>query len=238
MINTKYVLSRGRGDVKYVNGVRVFRVVALRDIRPGVPKGSTGGYVASDACLSIHGRSWVAGDACVLYGARVVNDALVRDNALVSIGSVVEDSAVVMDGATVIESTVSGHATVFGAARIRRVNVGGSAFICGKARVEGSDKAFLNIDPYAVLRDDKPVTSPDHYRVCIGMNGEVMTIDTRSKMYYIGSWAGYENQYFERLKSGLTRDFNSYQKLLRENAALYGNLKPYVMEDSLTKGGL
>ena len=238
MNNTKYVLSRGRGDVKYVNGTRVFRVVALRDIRPGVPKGSTGGYVASDACLSIHGRSWVAGDACVLYGARVVNDALVRDNALVSIGSVVEDSAVVMDGATVNESTVSGHATVFGAARIRRVNVGGSAFVCGKAIVEGSDKAFLNIDPYAVLRDNKPVTSPDHYRVCIGMNGEVMTIDTRSKMYYIGSWEGFENQYFDKLKSGLVDEFHSYTKLFRDNHVRYGCMKPYKIDDVLTKGGL
>ena len=69
--NTKFALSHAPEHTKYVFGVRVNRVVALRDIRPGVKKGSIGGFVASEKCLSFHGRSWVADDACVLPGCAV-----------------------------------------------------------------------------------------------------------------------------------------------------------------------
>ena len=238
MNNTKYTLSKECGDVKYVFGVRVNRVVALRDIRPGVHKGSKGGFVASEKCLSFHGRSWIADDACVLPGCRVQDDARASRNALLINEAILQDRAEAFDAATVDNSTLAGNATIFGIARICRVYAGGSAFICGRANVEGRENEWLQIDPHAVLRDERPITSPKQYTVVIGMQGEVITIDKRSKLFYIGSWAGYENQYFERLKTGLTRDFHSYQKLLRENAALYGNLKPYVMEDSLTKGAL
>ena len=236
--NTKFALSYAPEHTKYVFGVRVNRVIALREIRHGVKKGTVGGFVASEKCLSFHGRSWVADDACVLPGCRVEDDARASGNALLINEAILQDKAEAFDAATVDNSTLAGNATIFGIARICRVYAGGSAFICGKANVAGRENEWLQIDPHAVLRDERPITSPKQYTVVIGMQGEVITIDKRSKLYYIGSWAGYENQYFERLKSRLTRDFHSYQKLLRENAALYGNLKPYVMEDSLTRGGL
>ena len=97
-------------------GVTLYRIRALRDVRPGVPTGSIGGYVQSIDNLSLSGSAWVSDQAQVFGSARVSGSAWVSDQAQV-FGS----------------AQVSGSAQVFGSAR-----VSGSAWVSGSARVSGS----------------------------------------------------------------------------------------------------
>jgi hypothetical protein len=100
-------------------GVRVFRLVALRDFTGGrglVRAGELGGWVESLESIQQSGTSWVAGEAVVFCASRVMEDALVADHAVVAGSSFLCGDAVVCDSAFLWDTFVGGEWAVGGVA--------------------------------------------------------------------------------------------------------------------------
>lgn len=111
----KYDLTN---DSIKVNGIKLYRIVALRDIRY-VKAGDIGGYIQDDCNLSHNGSAWVAGDARVYGGAWISGGGLVYQRATVH-----------------DEAWVSGDSRIFGNAVIR-----GGAIVYGQSRISGATRA-------------------------------------------------------------------------------------------------
>ena len=111
MKNSKYSLHKT--DLVTPNGKPLFRIVAERDVRPGVNKGDEGGLVESEKNLSDQDSAWVFGEAQVFGNAWVFGKAQVFDDAQVYHSAVVSGSAVVFGDAQVF-----GKAQVYGDHRI------------------------------------------------------------------------------------------------------------------------
>ena len=77
-MNKKYEFT---GETKYISGVRLKRIRALQNVRPGVPKGTVGGWIEEERHLSVSGSAWVYGSAWVSGSARVYGDASVYGSA-------------------------------------------------------------------------------------------------------------------------------------------------------------
>lgn len=99
----------GRKYILYGDGPSGWQIMACRDVRPGVSKGTLGGVIESEGNLSHDGSCWIGSRAQVYGDARVEGDAQVM-------------------GA----SKVYGNATVSGKARVR-----GNSRVFGNAKVEG-----------------------------------------------------------------------------------------------------
>ena len=140
------------------DNIKAYRIRLLRDIDSdkGLMKGTIGGYVEHERNLSQEGMCWIAGDAVVHGGARVMNDAVVANNAEVYGDASVNDrafiggnaqihgNAAVYDGAQVY-----GHAKVYGRAQVKgysrvyhEAEICGEAVILDKARVYGDASVF------------------------------------------------------------------------------------------------
>lgn len=62
------------GPSVLMHGVWARQIRALRDVRPGVPAGTLGGYITSPTGLSHSGEAWVSDDALVAESGRVEGD--------------------------------------------------------------------------------------------------------------------------------------------------------------------
>jgi carbonic anhydrase/acetyltransferase-like protein (isoleucine patch superfamily) len=143
-------------DCKTVEGVKVCRIKALKDIDitlNEVKKGDLGGYVENESNLSQKGKSWVKDDAVVMGKAEVSYDALIRDNAVVRDHAVVQGNALV-DGATLVKdyafisdyAEVKGNAVVSGESWVRdNAIVRDNVVVEGNAVVECNTKLLDSV---------------------------------------------------------------------------------------------
>lgn len=130
-----YVLTDSELDA---DGTSVYRVKAVRDIpRHGVKVGDIGGYV--EGYHSLQDNAWVAGDAVVMNGGRVVENAFVCGDALVDSGSTVSGNAILMGHAALCEgSLLTGNAVMGDHAEAWEGSViTGSAVLARSAYVRG-----------------------------------------------------------------------------------------------------
>jgi hypothetical protein len=84
--NDKYALQ---AEPQYPLGpsVRLYRLVAMRNIGADVKEGDLGGLVAGPMNLSAEGECWIYDDSIAYSGAQVLGDAVLKDGAQIS-GSV------------------------------------------------------------------------------------------------------------------------------------------------------
>ncbi len=108
----KYKLTK---QFKVVNGKKLYRIQALRDIpRFHVKTGDRGGFVESENNLSQKGNAWVFDNALVYDNARVYGNANVYNKARVYGDALVTDNARVYSYAQIYgDAKVSGNARVF-----------------------------------------------------------------------------------------------------------------------------
>lgn len=142
------------------NGRTLYRIRALKNFR-NVKKGDLGGYVEKESNLSQTGNAWIYDDAKVMDNAIVKNDATLHHNAEIYDNTIVSDSASVNENATLRDkATVSDNAILYG--NVILVN---SAKIYGKARlydyvlVSGNAQVYDNARCYgfAKIEDDTQV---------------------------------------------------------------------------------
>ena len=122
-----------------VNGLKLHRIVALRDIsRHGVKAGDLGGFLESESNLSQEGDCWVSENASVYGRARVSGNAHVHGNA-----------EVLGDVRIFENSEVSGRAGIYGSASVYgNAKVSGRAYIHGNAEIFGNTKVSRNADVF------------------------------------------------------------------------------------------
>jgi len=156
-MDKKYELT----DSMDYNGVKLFRIRALRDIKGMVKAGDLGGWVESEANLSHEGDCWIFEEAKVYGKAEILHNARVCNRSEVMGNANVEDCAVVGWEAKVYGSaTLKGHSVVCGCAEV----FGGAVLldevkVCGTAKVSGT--AVLN--SFATISGDAIVNSSDDY---------------------------------------------------------------------------
>lgn len=117
-------------DTRDVDGFKVYRIQALRDIGD-VLAGELGGYVASGNSLSQDGEAWVYADSVIMGNAQVTHNAKIKDR------SIIRGNAIVSGDAQVIHSKVQDAATVRGQAILKHVIVGGPEVVQGQELIEG-----------------------------------------------------------------------------------------------------
>lgn len=92
-MTTKYELLEN--DTCDHNGITLYRIRALKDVRDGVPAGSMGGYIFSDFNLSQDGSCWVYPGAKIIGDAQIRGDATVREHSVVIGDAIIRDNTVV-----------------------------------------------------------------------------------------------------------------------------------------------
>lgn len=121
-----------KDDTKIVDGVTVYRIVALKDF-VDVEAGDKGGYIESESCLEQEGTCWVYNDAVILgksnleQSARVYGKSVVKGNCYLTGDCLIFDNAV-LDGSIL----VADNAEIYGNTVIK-----GRAIIGNDARIEG-----------------------------------------------------------------------------------------------------
>lgn len=121
-----------KGDTKVVDGVAVYRIVALKDFAD-VEAGDKGGYIESEKCLEQDGACWVYDEAVILgksnleQNARVYGKSVVKGNCYLTGDCLIFDD-VVLDGSIL----VADNAEIYGNTVIK-----GRAIIGNDARIEG-----------------------------------------------------------------------------------------------------
>lgn len=83
----------------------MYRIRALKDFSD-VKKGQFGGYVESEENLSQSGNCWIYDDSIVCKGARVIDNAIVKDSSTVTNYSEISDDAIIEKGSRIDESSV------------------------------------------------------------------------------------------------------------------------------------
>ena len=137
--NTKFRLT---DESKTVNGIKLYRIEALKDLGfYGVKQGDKGGFVESEANLSQNLDSWIGDNACVYNKAFVGRNSFVGGNAIVNDRAQVKENTRVTDNAQVsgqsslTNSDISGDAVVSGSVTV--VNAGSKLVASGKTQVLG-----------------------------------------------------------------------------------------------------
>lgn len=121
-----------KDDTKVVDGVTVYRIVALKDFAD-VEAGDKGGYIESEKCLEQDGACWVYDEAVILgksnleQNARVYGKSVVKGNCYLTGDCLIFDD-VVLDGSIL----VADNAKIYGNTVIK-----GRAIIGNDARIEG-----------------------------------------------------------------------------------------------------
>lgn len=150
----KYKLSKI--DTKMVDGHKLHRIIALRDINANVSKGDIGGYIESYTNLSHKGRCWVYNTAIVYEDARVMDDvqiyheskvhgaSLIQDdvticgNADIYGFSIINEDSIVEDDTIIDNSGIHGNVHVYRNAYIKDSQLGGYAAIFDGAKIINS----------------------------------------------------------------------------------------------------
>lgn len=142
------------------------RIRALRSFG-SVGRGDLGGWIEHKRNLSHRGDCWVSGEAKVLNGGRVTEDAMLYDSCVVRDHAMVKGRAEVQD-----EAEISEHA-----------QVGDEACVAGKAQVGGFAKVVDRATVYdnagvygwAIIADDANVhgTAEVGGKVAIGSNTDL-----------------------------------------------------------------
>lgn len=137
--NTKFRLT---DESKTVNGIKLYRIEALKDLGfYGVKQGDKGGFVESEANLSQNLDSWIGDNACVYNKAFVGRNSFVGGNAIVNDRAQVKENTRVTDNAQIsgqsslTNSDISGDAVVSGSVTV--VNAGSKLVASGKTQVLG-----------------------------------------------------------------------------------------------------
>lgn len=119
-----------------MNGEKVFRILALRDIPVhDVAKGDMGGFVSGYANLSQSGDCWIGKEAIVEGEAVVCDDAWVSTKAHVFGKSRIQDKACVYRSARVGNSKVKDTCEVYGTAVLNLSTLEGEVIINQKAEL-------------------------------------------------------------------------------------------------------
>jgi len=120
--NDKYALQ---AEPQYPLGpsVRLYRLVAMRNIGNDVKEGDLGGLVAGPMNLSAEGECWIYDESIAYSGAQVMGDAVLKDGGQIS-------NAVVLEG----RSRVSG------------VKLLGSFALTEDAHLEAEDAMVVNME--------------------------------------------------------------------------------------------
>ena len=128
---------------KTINGATVYQIQSLKQFYTidgnTVLYGQMGGFVSDPEILSQYDKSWVGGNACVVYG-KIKGNALVKDNAYL-FDTDVSDDVIIGKNAVCRGSTISGKATITGNADLKDVLATGHAYVTDDAMVRG-DNAF------------------------------------------------------------------------------------------------
>lgn len=137
--NTKFRLT---DESKTVNGIKLYRIEALKDLGfYGVKQGDKGGFVESEANLSQNLDSWIGDNACVYNKAFVGRNSFVGGNVIVNDRAQVKENTRVTDNAQIsgqsslTNSDISGDAVVSGSVTV--VNAGSKLVASGKTQVLG-----------------------------------------------------------------------------------------------------
>jgi carbonic anhydrase/acetyltransferase-like protein (isoleucine patch superfamily) len=125
---------------QYVEGEKLFRIRALREVNALVKQGMLGGFVASEANLSQEGDCWISEDACA-YGqshiyenARVETYARVKDFVRIGGSTTLNGEVLVTDYVT-----MTGTSYVYDRVRLAdRARVAGSMRLDANAHIYGS----------------------------------------------------------------------------------------------------
>ena len=142
------------------NGRTLYRIRALKNFK-NVKKGDLGGYIEKESNLSQTGDAWIYDNAKVMDNAIVKDDATLQHNATVYDKAIVSGSASVNENATLRDkATVSDNAILYG-----NVILVDSAKTYGKARlydyvlVSGNAQVYDNARCYgfAKIEDDAQV---------------------------------------------------------------------------------
>lgn len=121
-----------KDDTKVVNGVTVYRIVALKDFAD-VEAGDKGGYIESEKCLEQEGACWVYDEAVILGESNLEQNARVHGGAVVKghcylTGECSIFGNVTLDGRII----VADNAEIYGNTVIK-----GRAIICDNALIDG-----------------------------------------------------------------------------------------------------
>lgn len=150
-----------KNDTKVVDGVTVYRIVALKDFGD-VKKGDLGGYIEDYRNLSHNDNCWVYDNAVVLGCSTVEQSATVRDNAIIkgkaylandctiSGNTVIDGNIIVGDFVEISENVViTGRAMIIDEATIK-----------GNTKIKGGDKALETVigGNVNILGDDNEIS--------------------------------------------------------------------------------
>ncbi len=122
--------------------ITLYRIKLLKTISVSgklFEKGSIGGWIESEACLSFRedDNSWISDYARVYGNSQVSGNARVTDNATVKNRSSVCDRACVRNGAVVNNSRIHGNATVQGMSTVIGVHMTGESRVEDNAVIVG-----------------------------------------------------------------------------------------------------
>lgn len=150
-----------KNDTKVVDGVTVYRIVALKDFGD-VKKGDLGGYIEYYTNLSLHDDCWIYDNAVALGCSTVEQSATVRDNAIIK-GKVYLANDCTVSGNAIIDGNIivgdfveiSENAVITGRAVIMD-----EATIKGNTKIKGGDKALETVigGNVSILGDDNEIS--------------------------------------------------------------------------------
>lgn len=188
------------------NGVTLYRIKALKDIKPFVAKkGELGGWVESEKNI-LGDFAWVGdeakvyGDAVVTENAEVLNYAEVFDNAVIQGKAVVKNNARVYGNAVIDSSIIKDNAKVNAEARVEGLSevtddalVSGFSVISGTAKIMGN--AIINGDQVCIsssesIGEDAYIESEKDYISLTNYcpNSTLTFFKTREGSIKVGHW--------------------------------------------------
>ena len=119
----------------------LFRIKALRSFSD-VKEGDIGGYVESEDNLSHDGNCWIYDNATAFSKARVVHNAVLRNNSLIYGNAYACDNSKILDSVCVCgNAIVAGDCSIYGSAKIfDNADIGGCCSIFDTAQIFGKAK--------------------------------------------------------------------------------------------------
>ena len=216
------------GETRDFGGATVRRIRALRDIQPPraglepVRAGELGGWLQHPWNLSVHGGSWVGGEAVVLADADVFCDAWVTEHAIMT------ESAYAMGWAL-----VTGHALLAGHVIVSdRARIGGHVIVSGRATIGGHCVLLAR----ARLLGHVVVDDNNHKCICfdqLGSRGDTLTIarDRRIGMRYTtGCFSGTREQFVAAVAAthGDNEHAKAYRAAVNEADAWFWQQRGYL----------
>lgn len=122
------------GSTVEYDGLILYQIRAVRDIRSDVLSGDIGGFIQLGNNLSDEGSCWVGQNAMVYGCSRVQNDALVEGTAIVK-NSFISENAKVSGSPIIVSSSIRDDASVDGSATVIGANLYDCSHVGGCAKV-------------------------------------------------------------------------------------------------------